>query len=373
MSQSSSPNKENILDRLRQVTLADNGEDIVSAGLVSGVTVSGDRVGFLLEGDADSENLRKACENAVSALEGVSHVTAVLTAHQNEPSTQAPKPSAAREKAVWNREPIAGVKRVIAVASGKGGVGKSSIATLLALALAKQGESVGLLDADIYGPSIPTMLGVSGQAAFEDGKLVPEIAHNIACMSMGLIVGNQATVMRAPRVTKALNQMLRGTNWIQEGKPVGRPSHEHVKHRPMGEDEPNSEATLIIDLPPGTGDVHLSMVQNVPINGAIIVTLASKVAALDAKKSIEMFEKVDVPILGIVENMSHMPGGAAPFGSGGGEALAKETGYPLLAKLPLEPEIGELLNQGGNPFEASGKSELLAGVEKLVPITSCEE
>ena len=206
MTHSSSLNKEKILDALSQVTLADSNQDVVSAGLISGVTVFGARVGFLLEGDASREALRQQCEGVVQTLPNVEQVTAVLTAHSDAPSEP-------RKQAAWNHQPIEGVKQVVAIASGKGGVGKSSIAVLLALALARQGQSVGLLDADIYGPSIPTMLGVDEQAEVKDNRLIPQLAHGISAMSMGMLIGDQAAVMRAPRVTKALQQMLRQTDW----------------------------------------------------------------------------------------------------------------------------------------------------------------
>lgn len=330
--------KEKILAQLSQVAIAGSDTNVVSAGLISGVTIQmrdgRARVGFLLAGDATSEELRQQCEGIVQILPEVAHVTAVLTAHSNDPgAAQTP-----RKAALWNHEPLAGVDKVITVASGKGGVGKSSIATLLALAMAAQKKRIGLLDADIYGPSVPTMLGVKHSAEIKGGMLIPEVAHGICAMSMEMIIGDQAAVMRAPRVTKALQQMLRQTAWAGGNAPLDM---------------------LIVDMPPGTGDVHLSMVQQTPLAGAVIITLASNVATMDAKKSIEMFKKVNVPILGIIENMSYMEGGATPFGSGGGEYLAADTGYPLLAKLPLEPKIGELLNQGKNPFEMGQQSELL--------------
>lgn len=341
MSQSSSLNREKILAALAHVPSGQGEQDVVAADLISGVTIMQGNVGFLLQGNASHEPLRQACEAAVRALPGVDRVTVVLTAHDQ------PTPTAPQKAATWDHTPIAGVQRIIAVASGKGGVGKSTVTALLALAMAKQGKSVGILDADIYGPSIPTMFGLADRAEMQDGKLIPGQAHGIKAMSMGLIIGDQAAVMRAPRVTKALQQMLRQTHWAPAEAPLD---------------------TLLVDMPPGTGDVHISMVQQAPITGAIIVTLASKVAVLDARKSIEMFEKTNVPILGIIENMSHIPGGPAPFGSGGGELLANETGYPLLAKLPLEAEIGELLNDGKNPFDRVANSELLAMLEAMLPL-----
>lgn len=321
MADSSSINKEKILGALSAV---------VDLGRISGVTVMGGRVGFLISGDANAEELRQECEAAVKKLGGVEHVTAVLTAHDAAP---APK-----KEASWNREPVAGVNRIVAVASGKGGVGKSSMASLLALAAAKRGLNVGLLDADIYGPSIPTMFGVNEKVYIENNKMIPHEKYGVKLMSMGFIVGEDAAIMRAPRVTKALVQMLRQTAWGSAENPLD---------------------ILYIDLPPGTGDVHLSMVQSAPIDEAVIITLPSIVSVADAKKSLQMFEKVDVPITGIIENMSYIENNLQPFGSGGGERLAADTGYKFLDKLPLDPAVGHLLNDGKNPFEHERDNSLL--------------
>src|SRR5690606_25224448 len=228
-------------------------------------------------------------------------------------------------------KPIPGVKNVIAVSSGKGGVGKSTVAVNLALALGLEGGEVGLLDADIYGPSQPRMLGLSGRRPeSRDGKtLEPLTAHGIKAMSIGFLVDErQPMAWRGPMVTSALNQLLMQTNW-------------------SGLDY------LIVDMPPGTGDIQLTLAQRVPVSGAVIVTTPQDIALADARKGIEMFQKVNVPVLGIIENMSiHVCSSCgheeAIFGELGGERLSSEYGVPLLGALPLERRIREETD-GGNP------------------------
>ena len=238
---------------------------------------------------------------------------------------------AARRPAVWNTEPLSGVRRIIAVASGKGGVGKSTVTVNLAHALTARGQRVGILDADIYGPSIPRMLGLETRLKPEyvDGAMVPPIAYGIKAMSIALLMDNQAAVMRAPMVTKALAQLLRGTRWGTQAEPLD---------------------TLLIDMPPGTGDVHLSLAQSVPISGALIVTTPQDIAVIDAEKSAIMFQKLSIPLLGIVENMSYFvdANGAQQrlFGEGGGQAMATQFRAALLAQLPLEPALRAAADAG---------------------------
>jgi len=225
---------------------------------------------------------------------------------------------------------INNVKNIIAVASGKGGVGKSTTAVNLALALAKEGANVGILDADIYGPSIPQMLGIQGQPESADGKSIePMQAHGIQAMSIGFLVDvDTPMVWRGPMVTGALEQLLRDTRW------------KDVDY-------------LIVDLPPGTGDIQLTLSQKVPVTGAVIVTTPQDIALLDARKGLKMFEKVGIPILGIVENMStHICSQCGHeehiFGAGGGEKMAKDYGVELLGSLPLHIDIREQ-SDGGKP------------------------
>lgn len=249
-----------------------------------------------------------------------------------------------RKPAIWNTEPLAHVKRIIAVASGKGGVGKSTVTLCLALAAAQAGKRVGILDADIYGPSMPRMLGLWGKPEYADGMMQPHTRHNIACMSVGFLT-EEAAILRGPMITKILGQMLRGTRWGTQAAPLD---------------------ILFVDMPPGTGDVHLSMVQQVPLSGAMIVTTPQEIAVIDARKAAQMFGKVNVPILGVVENMSYLKDATGavlhPFGQGGGARLAAEFGVELLAKLPLEPALGAACDAGEMPPVPGG---LLAVVGKL--------
>jgi ATP-binding protein involved in chromosome partitioning len=215
--------------------------------------------------------------------------------------------------------PIPGIQHIIAVASGKGGVGKSTIATNLAIALQRRGKKVGLLDADVYGPSLPTMMRVSGKPIANDqNQIIPKEAYNIKCMSMGFMVeDNEPIIWRGPMVMGVIKQFFQNVAW--------------------GELD-----VLIVDLPPGTGDAQLTMIQAVPISGAVIVTTPQKIAVLDAVRGVEMFKKLDVPLLGIVENMSFFEVGgvkAYPFGQGGGQNTATQYGTPLLAQVPLEEGI----------------------------------
>ena len=215
--------------------------------------------------------------------------------------------------------PIPGIKHIVAVASGKGGVGKSTIATNLAIALQRQGRSVGLMDADVYGPSLPTMMRVSGKPIANDqNQIIPKEAYNIKCMSMGFMVEDEEPIIwRGPMVMGVIKQFFQNVAW--------------------GELD-----VLIVDLPPGTGDAQLTMIQAVPISGAVIVTTPQKIAVLDAVRGVEMFRKLDVPLLGIVENMSYIEVGgmkAYPFGQGGGQNTAAQYGTPLLAQVPLDEGI----------------------------------
>src|SRR5690606_23628158 len=224
--------------------------------------------------------------------------------------------------------PLPNVRNVIAVASGKGGVGKSTVAANLALALHAEGATVGVLDADIYGPSQPRMLGVSGRPDTADGKTIePKTHHGIQVMSIGFLVEEDTPMIwRGPMVTQALQQLLNDTRWADLDY-------------------------LVIDLPPGTGDIQLTLCQRVPVSGAVIVTTPQDIATLDARKALRMFEKVKVPVLGIVENMAtHVCsncGHQEPiFGSGGGERMAEQYGVPLLGNLPLDIHIREEADAG---------------------------
>ncbi len=228
---------------------------------------------------------------------------------------------------------VPGVKNIIAVASGKGGVGKSTTAVNLALALAAEGAQVGILDADIYGPSQPTMLGINGRPDTSENKLHPLEGHGIQAMSIGFLIDVETPmVWRGPMVTQALEQLVQDTAW-------------------------NELDYLVVDLPPGTGDVQLTLAQRVPVTGAVIVTTPQDVALLDARKGLKMFEKVDIPILGIVENMSlHVCSQCGHeeriFGEGGGEKMCQDYGVEFLGALPLDIHIREQTDAGNPPVVA---------------------
>lgn len=323
---------EDILTALRLVTLPGSVQNIVEAGRVSGITIRGTHVGFVLETDAASAaSLEEACRRALLSFPDIEKVSVVTTGHTADITTT-PAPKAETKKASYSTVPVAGVARIIAIASGKGGVGKSSLTMLLAHALAARGESVGIVDADIHGPSVPRMLGLEPTPpAVKDGLMLPAKRYGIMANSIGLVGGDTAAIWRGPMVTKALHQLLRGTDW-RSGKPT----------------------TLLIDLPPGTGDIQLTLMQSVPVSAAIIITTPQEIALADARKAASMFRKINVPILGIVENMSYFtaPDGTQHqlFGQGGGTALAASFHVPLMAQLPLDPAIGQALDTGDTPL-----------------------
>lgn len=346
--------EDQVLDALRQVQDPDRGADIVGLGMIQGLVVKDGNIGFAIEVDPKRgpklEPLRKQAEAAVGTLEGVLSVTAVLTAESGDapggaaggasgkPSGGRAAPSPAQQQAQAPggaaRALVPGVKHIVAVASGKGGVGKSTTATNLTLALAAQGLKVGLLDADIYGPSQPRMMGISGRPNSPDGKtLTPLENYGVKVMSMGFLVAEDTPMIwRGPMVQSALQQMLRDVAW--------------------GELD-----VLIVDMPPGTGDAQLTMAQQVPLSGAVIVSTPQDIALLDARKGLNMFRKVDVPVLGIVENMSlyicpSCGHEAHIFGHGGARREAEKLGMEFLGELPLTIEIRET-SDGGQPIVVS--------------------
>ena len=311
-----------------------SGTDIVAQNMVSGLVIKDRNVGFAIEidptdGDA-MEPVRKAAEAVVRTLPSVSSVTAVLTAHNSAPSANQTA-AATPPQAAAPRELAPDVKSIVAVASGKGGVGKSTTAANLALALAGMGLAVGLLDADIYGPSMPRMLGIKGKPQpLPDKRIAPMENYGIKVMSIGFLVDEETPMIwRGPMVMGALEQMLRDVEW-------GRLD------------------ILVVDMPPGTGDAQLTMAQRVPLAGAVIVSTPQDIALLDARKGLNMFRQVDVPVLGIIENMSTF---ICPncghqtdiFSHGGARAEAKRLGCDFLGEIPLDMAI-RVTSDSGTPI-----------------------
>ncbi|HZT90160.1 MAG TPA: iron-sulfur cluster carrier protein ApbC [Stellaceae bacterium] len=335
--------EQQILAALKQVRDPDRNQDIVALGMVSGLVIRDGNVGFAIEVDAERgprlEPLRKAAQTAVEALPGVLSVTAVLTAEARpaRPPRPATAPSPARSAAQAQGKLVPGVRAIVAVASGKGGVGKSTVAANLALALAANGLRVGVLDADIYGPSMPRMLGISGRPVSPDGKtLQPMENYGVKCMSIGFLVPEEtAMIWRGPMVMSALQQMLRDVEW--------------------GELD-----IMIVDMPPGTGDAQLTMAQQVALAGAVIVSTPQDIALIDARRGLTMFNKVDVPVLGIIENMSyflcpHCGERSDIFSHGGARREAARLGTEFLGEVPLDLTIRET-SDAGHPIAASDPS-----------------
>ncbi|MFI5409927.1 Mrp/NBP35 family ATP-binding protein [Kaistia sp. UC242_56] len=357
-----------ILERLRSVEGPDGKGDIVSLGLVSDILINGAKVMFSITVDAaranELEPLREKAAAAVRAMEGVESTLVILTAERrgnsletrsppprpapaaSSPAAHPPRPAAARPSAS-GKPGIPGVTAIIAVASGKGGVGKSTTAVNIALGLAANGLKVGLLDADIYGPSVPRLLGLSGRPETIDGRtLKPMEAFGIKAMSMGFLVEEETPMIwRGPMVMSAITQMLREVAWA-----------------PLD--------ILVVDMPPGTGDAQLTMAQQVPLAGAVIVSTPQDLALIDARKGLAMFRKVDVPLLGIVENMSYFiaPDTGARydiFGHGGAKREAERLDVPFLGEVPLEMVIRET-SDSGKPITASQPDSPHARVYKEI-------
>jgi ATP-binding protein involved in chromosome partitioning len=342
--------EEQILETLKGVVEPESGKDIVARNMVSGLMIKDGNVGFALEIDPEKgsamEPVRKAAEAAVDKIPGVLSVTVVMTAHRDgkaAPQGQAqpsggpgggpaagPRGGAQPAKAL-----VPGIKHIVAVASGKGGVGKSTVAVNLALALSANGHSVALLDADIYGPSQPRMMGLAGEKPVSpDGDtLQPMEKYGIKLMSIGFLVEEDTPMIwRGPMVMSAIQQFLRDVNW--------------------GECD-----IMIVDMPPGTGDAQLTLAQQVPLAGAVIVSTPQDISLIDARKGLNMFRKVEVPVLGIIENMSYFlcPScghQADIFGHGGARDEATKLGVPFLGEIPLHMEIRET-SDGGEPIVVS--------------------
>ncbi len=315
------------------------GRDLVSLNMIRNVAVSGGKVSLDLVLTTPAcpmkSEIKASVEEAVRAIQGVSSVDVRVSADVK----------AARDP-MEGRRPIPGVRNIIAIASGKGGVGKSTISVNVAVALQKTGARVGLLDADIYGPSIPTLLSLKGhQLTGEDGMIVPAESHGMKVLSIGFMLEDDSPVIwRGPMLMKALEQFLHGTKW--------------------GELD-----YLVIDLPPGTGDVQLSLVQTTPVAGAVVVTTPQDLALIDVKKAVRMFEKVGVPILGVIENMSyflcpHCSGRSEIFGHGGAAQACREMGLRFLGEVPLQMELRESADVGRPLVSRNPDSPAAAAIVK---------
>ena len=348
-----SPTEAAILDALRAVQDPDLHQDIVTLGFVKDLRVCGDQVAFQIELTTPAcpvkDLMKGQAERAVKALPGVAGVAIEMTARVT-----------ASRPVLGNKGIIPGVKNVVAVSSGKGGVGKSTVAVNLACALRQTGARVGILDADVYGPNVPMMLGVSGQPAVVDKKIVPFERHGLQVMSMALLVADdQPVIWRGPMLHSAVRQFLFDVAW-------------------------HDLDYLVVDLPPGTGDAQLSLSQQAHLMGAVIVTTPQDVSVLDVKKAIRMFQTVNVPILGVVENMAWFsPPGSSEryhlFGQGGGAKIEREFGVPLLGQIPIEIAVREG-GDGGNPIvvaapasaSAKAMTEIAGKVAQRISILNAE-
>ncbi len=328
--------REQVLEVLKTLTDPASGSDLVASGMVRALNIDGGEVRFVMEIDpahaAALQPVKAEAETRLGALEGVDKVSVVMTAHASPKAPPDLKPS--RPAQPQGPQKIPGIDRIVAVASGKGGVGKSTLAANLAAALAAEGRRVGLLDADVYGPSQPRMLGVSGRPSSPDGKtILPMRNHGVTMMSIGLMTREEeAVVWRGPMLMGALQQMLNQVQW-------------------------GALDVLIVDLPPGTGDVQMTLAQKAELSGAIVVSTPQDIALLDARKGIDMFAKLGTPIIGMVENMStHICSSCGHeehlFGHGGVAAEARKLGVPLLAEIPLSMNI-RVAADGGAPIVVS--------------------
>ncbi|MEM9333080.1 MAG: iron-sulfur cluster carrier protein ApbC [Pseudomonadota bacterium] len=360
--------RDKVLEQLAKVKGPDLEGNIVDLGLVENVLVNEGKAIFSIkvpsERAQELEPLRQAAEKAVSSVEGINSVTAVLTAERKSGSQTTARPASSASQTTGAAQPaqgqsgrggnpqsaskvgVPGIKSIIAVASGKGGVGKSTTSVNLALGLAATGLSVGILDADIYGPSMPRMLGITGRPSSQGKVLTPHKGFGLKVMSMGFLVEEETPMIwRGPMVISALTQMLREIAW-------------------------GDLDILVVDMPPGTGDAQLTMAQQVPLAGAVIVSTPQDIALIDARKGLNMFRKVEVPILGLIENMSFFVCPSCGersdiFGHGGAREEAERLDTPFLGEVPLHMDIRKN-SDGGTPIVVSSPDSEHAKIYKAI-------
>ncbi|MBV0899827.1 MAG: Mrp/NBP35 family ATP-binding protein [Wolbachia endosymbiont of Fragariocoptes setiger] len=324
--------RELIVENLKRIIDSKSGKDIVSLGIVSGIVIKGVHVGFALEHSQSVQDLKKRCEEIVKLIPGVQKVTIIIPSNKT------------KQKKIS----IEGVKKIIVVASGKGGVGKSTIALNLALSLTKLNYRTALVDSDIYGPSIPKMLGTENlKPRVKDGKVLPIEKYGLQTISIGYFIDdNRAAIWRGPMVTKALYNLLMQSKWYD------------IEY-------------LIIDTPPGTGDIHLSLAEKFELNGAVIVSTPQKLALADARKACDLLKKLNVPIIGVVENMSYFIQNNSKiyiFGKEGVKQMAKELKINLLGRIPIDSVICQAAD-GGNPFLINQDiTKIYEGIAKSVSL-----
>jgi ATP-binding protein involved in chromosome partitioning len=340
--------KTKIIEIISQIMIPNTSISIVER--TSNIVIQNNEVYFYINTNAaeyqQMEEVKKDCENKIKlSFPNIKKISISLVENKHEKKTDS-----RHEHRAEKVRKINGVNKILVVASGKGGVGKSTVAANIAIMLANHGYNVGLVDADIYGPSVAKLFGVNKKPVLEDNKMIPHEKFGVKLMSIGFLIDEDApTVWRGPMVTKMLYQLLNMTNWNYDGKNLDY---------------------LIVDTPPGTGDVHLSLAENYDINGALIVTTPQELATIDAKKAIVMFEKVEIPVIGIVENMSHYVDDAGNkiyiFGKGGGEKMAKKHKVKLLASIPLDPDLLEASDKAKPLTYYKDKSKAYGIFEKLI-------
>lgn len=354
---SNNPLTDRVRKALAEVANPETGDNLVSEGRIHGLEADADGViRFALEAPAGAtreagEALLKAAETAAAGVDGVTRVVAVGAAHLETPRAAGghdnPFGLQKGESIETARKVMPGVKHIIAIASGKGGVGKSTVAANLAVALARRGLKTGLLDADIYGPSLPTLFALKEKAAVKNEKIVPARAHGVSAMSIGLLVDpQQALAWRGPMVMGALKQLMTDVDW-------------------------GDLDILLVDTPPGTGDAHLTLIQTKRLSGAVIVSTPQEMALADMRRGVALFRKTKTPVLGVIENMAWLENADGSrvhiFGEGGAERAAAELGAPFLGAVPLYPELREASDRGAPaPADSRAGGTFAALAEKLI-------